>query len=272
MKSHPWLLLGLLLGGLSPLLPAQSPPSPPTTTRFDLPPTDEGLPGAGPIRRYDWFQNLWREHRSAWAESVAEDRHAVVFLGDSITDGWEDLATAFPGMKVANRGISGDTSRGVLIRLEEDVLALDPRAVVLLIGTNDIEEQAELETIAANVDKIIEACAAHNPQMPVILCEVFPSSAEKRRPAAKIKRLNELYREAVQDNPQVTLLETWALFADGQGDARPEEFPDLLHPNAAGYAKWAAALRPVLATLGLLPGSSAGPAPGPDGSRANAVD
>src|SRR4029453_12425114 len=53
-------------------------------------------------------------------------------------------------------------------------------------------------------------------------------------------------------DPQVTLLETWPLFADTKGDARPDEFPDLLHPNQAGYKKWAAALRPIFATLGML--------------------
>jgi hypothetical protein len=56
----------------------------------------------------------------------------------------------------------------------------------------------------------------------------------------------------VKGDGQVTFVETWPLFADAQGDAKAGEFPDLLHPNAAGYAKWAAALRPILATLGFL--------------------
>ena len=154
-------------------------------------------------------------------------------------------------MKIANRGISGDTSRGVLIRLSADVLALDPEAVVLLIGTNDLEDKAAPETIAANLKLLLDAFARHNPKMPVILCQVFPSSASKSRPAAAIKKLNQLYAKVVLGNAQVTFIETWLLFADAQGDAIPSEFPDLLHPNLAGYAKWAAALRPVLATLGL---------------------
>jgi hypothetical protein len=87
--------------------------------------------------------------------------------------------------------------------------------------------------------------------MPIVLCQVFPSSASKERPAEKIKAVNALYLAAVKGDPQVTYLETWLLFADPKGDAIPDEFPDLLHPNEAGYAKWAAALRPVLATLGL---------------------
>src|SRR6266704_1645457 len=238
------------------LVLAFSPASPraqdkPASARLQLPDTDEGLPGQGPIRRYDWFRKLWIERRNRWAGRVEQDRHAVVLLGDSITQGWgEDFSFWFPGMKIANRGISGDTSRGVLIRLKEDVLALDPQSVVLLIGTNDLEEKADLETIAANLKLLLAELARG--KMPIVLCQVFPSSASKSRPADKIKKLNQLYADAVKGNVQVTLLETWPLFADPQGDAIPAEFPDLLHPNHAGYAQWAAALRPIFATLGFM--------------------
>jgi lysophospholipase L1-like esterase len=218
-----------------------------------LPDTDDGLPGGGPIRRYDWFRKLWAEKRVAWSQRTEQDRGAVVFLGDSITQMWgDDLGNSFPGMKIANRGISGDTTRGVLIRLKEDVLDLQPRAVVLLIGTNDLDEQADPETIAANLKLILAALKSQNATMPIILCQVFPSSESKNRPAAKIKKLNQLYAALVKGDAQITFIETWPLFANAQGDAMPEEFPDLLHPNEAGYAKWAAALRPVLATLGFL--------------------
>jgi hypothetical protein len=136
--------------------------------------------------------------------------------------------------------------------LEEDVLALHPRGVVLLIGTNDLEENADPETIAGNLKLILAELKRHNPSMPVVLCQTFPSSATKKRPAEKIKKLNQLYANAVKGDAQVTLVETWLLFADSQGDAKPEEFPDLLHPNKTGYAKWAAALRPIFATLGFV--------------------
>jgi lysophospholipase L1-like esterase len=221
--------------------------------RFSIPPTDDGLPGAGPIRRYEWFQSLWRERRSAWARRVGQDRNAVVFLGDSITQGWGGgLGAAFPGLKVANRGISGDTTRGVLVRLEEDVLTLDPAAVVLLVGTNDLEEGATPEVVAGNLRLILAALERHDPRMPIVLNQVFPSSAAKKRPASQIQAVNALYQAAVKNDPRVTYLETWPLFADPGGDANAEEFPDLLHPNEAGYARWAAALRPVFATLGFL--------------------
>ncbi|MBM3823022.1 MAG: DUF1080 domain-containing protein [Verrucomicrobia bacterium] len=239
------LILGVgRLGGSSHAQEASS-------SKFQLPASDEGLAGQGPIRRYDWFKRLWVERRARWAERVERDAGAVVFLGDSITQGWgDDFSGWWPGLKAANRGISGDTSRGVLLRLREDVLALKPRGVVLLIGTNDLEEKAEPETIAGNLPLILDEIGRQDPKLPVVLCQVFPSSAAKSRPSDKIKKLNRLYAEAVRARESVTLVETWTLYADDQGDAPASEFPDLLHLNQAGYAKWASALRPVFATLG----------------------
>jgi lysophospholipase L1-like esterase len=222
-------------------------------SRFAIPPTDEGLPGSGPIRRYDWFKKLWESKRSAWAKRVQEDQGALVFLGDSITQGWGDnMGGSFEKAKVANRGISGDTTRGVLIRLQEDVLSLNPAGVVLLIGTNDLEEGADPETIASNLKLILAALKKHDASMPIVLCQVFPSSESKKRPADRIKKINQLYQAAVKGDDQITLVETYPLFANAHGDAKVEEFPDLLHPNEAGYKKWAAAIRPVLATLGFV--------------------
>jgi lysophospholipase L1-like esterase len=246
-----WLIAFLPLSAL--IAPGAEPNSTAARGSLEIPATDDGLPGEGPIRRYDWFRNLWKERRTNWANRVQPDHHAVVMLGDSITQGWgEDFSAWFPGMKIANRGISGDTSRGVLIRLQGDVLDLEPEAVVLLIGTNDLEEKAEPETIAGNLKLILAELTRHNAKTPIILCQVLPSSASKKRPSDKIKRLNQLYAETVKGNAQVILLETWPLFANKEGDAIAAEFPDLLHPNMAGYAKWAAALRTIFATLGFL--------------------
>ena len=248
-----WLIVTLAFALVSVPRAQEKATSAANASQLEIPATDQGLPGQGPIRHADWFRNLWKQRRTGWAERVEKDRNAVVLLGDSITQGWgEDFSFWFPGVKIANRGISGDTSRGVLIRLKEDVLALEPKAVVLLIGTNDLEEKADPEIIASNLKLILAEFARHDPGMPVVLCQVFPSSASKSRPADKIRRLNQLYADRVRGDSQVTLIETWPLFADDHGDAIPSEFPDLLHPNQAGYAKWAAALRPILATLGFL--------------------
>jgi len=261
------LILTLAATSLTGLFAAQTQaPGAPVADLLAIPASDEGLPGDGPIRRYDWFRRLWLEKRTAWAAPAvqARDRQAVVFLGDSITQGWgDDLKGAFPGLKVANRGISGDTTRGVLIRLDGDVLALEPAAVVLLIGTNDLEEGATPEVIAANLKRILAALWRQNPKLPVLLNPVFPSAASQKRPADQIRKLNALYAAAVKGDARVLMPDTWTLFAGPEGDARKSEFPDLLHPNDQGYALWAAALRPVLATLGFVEAEPDGFVPEP---------
>ncbi len=253
-------ILPLLAGALCILaltirLPADEPAAPAAAaeSHLQVPATDDGLPGAGPVRRSDWFRKVWLDRRTLWASQVQQDQEALVFVGDSITQGWADVGSSFPGIKTANRGISGDTTRGVLIRLQDDVIALNPRGVVLLIGTNDLEEKTEPDVVAGNMKLIVAALRQHNPEMPVILCEVFPSSLSKSRPTDTIRKLNSLYIEAVADQPQVTVLDTWSLFANPHGDAKEDEMPDLLHPDIVGYAKWAAALRPILETVGLAP-------------------
>ena len=126
------LLLALLAGSTAP---AQEP----APDRWTLPADESGLPGEGPLRRYPGYVKGWHDLRSAWAAETAARQHSVVFLGDSITQGWGPrLAEAFPEMKTTNRGISGDTTRGMLLRLADDVLALDPAGVVMLMGTNDL--------------------------------------------------------------------------------------------------------------------------------------
>ncbi len=221
--------------------------------QFKIPATNDGLPGVGPIRRYGWFERLWENRRSAWANQVEQDQGAVVFFGDSITQGWnDDFQGYFPDLKKANRGISGDTTRGMLLRLQDDVLSLKPRCIVMLMGTNDLEEEATPEQVVENFKLIVAGIQSAQPDMPIVVCEVFPSSETKSRPATSIKRVNELYRQAVAGNANVTVIDTWTLFANEKGDARIEEFPDLLHPNEIGYRKWANAIRPIFATLGLI--------------------
>jgi len=237
---------------LAPVAIAQPP-----ADSFELPAVEDGLPGEGKLRRYDGYVQAWRERRRAWSQRVAADKGGVVFLGDSITAGWGDgFRDRFPGMKPVNRGIGGDTTRGMLIRLADDVLALDPAAIVLLAGTNDVEVGIDPDAIVRNVRKIVAAVkerdARRGTTTPIILCRVLPSSERTKRPADTIRRLNGLIDAAVRGDPQITVLDTWTLFADPAGDARPEFFPDLLHLNPAGYDRWAAALVPLFATLGFM--------------------
>ena len=217
------------------------------------PPTDDQAPGAGPLRRNDRQVKTWMTRRIHFQERGDQDVGAVVFYGDSITQGWGDnFRNLFPDMHLANRGIIGDTSRGLLIRLQKDVLDIKPQAVVILIGTNDLADGIEPETIAGNVKLLISDLKKYSDSMPIILCQVFPSHDSKNRPDEKIKKLNELYFNVVKGDPQVTFLDTWTFFAQPDGDCIPAYFPDLLHLNEEGYAKWASALKPIFETLGFI--------------------
>jgi len=218
---------------------------------LSIPRSNEEMLGEGPVRRYDWFVNLWDQKRKQWAQQTEADQGAIVFFGDSITQGWgDDFQSKFPGLKLANRGISGDTTRGMLHRLDGDVLALKPKGIVMLMGTNDLEEKAEPRMVRNNVELIIQRINESDRKIPIVLCLVFPASEKMARPAAKIKAINDLLTEVGSKYDNVILLDTWTIFADERGNAKIEEFPDLLHPNEAGYAKWQAALLPVFKKLG----------------------
>ena len=96
-------------------------------------------PASAPFARKSGSSKLGTTAARIFRELAPKQHGAIVFFGDSITQGWgDDFRGKFPKLNVANRGISGDITRGLLARLDEDVLALSPRAIVLLIGTNDI--------------------------------------------------------------------------------------------------------------------------------------
>ncbi|MDB6031442.1 MAG: Lipolytic protein family [Verrucomicrobiales bacterium] len=206
------------------------------------------FPGAGPLQTADWFQERWKHQRLNWWLNQQKDKGAVVFLGDSITEGWNTLAKDFPGIKVANRGIGGDTTRGVRLRMKEDVEDLNPAAVVLLIGTNDLGLGGKPETVAENIKAILASLREHDPRMPVIVCKVMPRQEEF---SSRIQRLNELVDAAIKGDPEFIRCDTWSIFANQKGAASASEFPDLLHPNIRGNAKWKAALEPIFAQLNL---------------------
>lgn len=246
------LVLLLLAAGGNVAVFAQSPTNAMAAVDVSQYPKDpSSLPGKGPAATWSGLPKLWAQRHAEWARTAAGDQGAVVFLGDSITQGWHSLANAFPGIKVANRGIGGDTTRGVLYRLKADVLDLDPKAIVLLIGTNDIGNGAKPEEVADNIEAILQEIKQFNPHLPVIVCEVMPRSDRGQHPADRIEKLNGLITAAIKNDPQFTLCDTWSIYADQDGNPPKDEFPDLLHPNAQGYEKWEAALKPIFVKLNL---------------------
>lgn len=205
------------------------------------------LPGKVPPGVWKGLSNVWHENHLKWSATASNDVGAVVFLGDSITQGWNTLAKDFPKMKVANRGIGGDITSGVLYRLAADVLSLNPEAIVLLIGTNDVGDGAKGEDVAANTKLILEAIKNYNPNMKVIVCKIMPRADGSPARDVEIQKANALVEQYVKTQPNFSICDTWSAFTDGQNNQVAADFrPDRLHLNAAGYAVWKNTLDPVL--------------------------
>lgn len=188
----------------------------------------------------DWNQ-LGRYHAdNQKLRALPPEPGRVVFLGDSITDGWK-LAQSFPGKPYVNRGISGQTTAQMLVRMFPDVINLKPAALILLAGTNDVARNngpQTLEMIAQNIQAITELAQAHG--IKVILCAVMPVSdytprkQTERRPPADILKLNKWLEEYAAKAGAV-YADYHAATADEKGFLKAEISQDGLHPNVKGY-------------------------------------
>lgn len=166
----------------------------------------------------------------------------VVFLGDSITDGWR-LEEYFPGYDFVNRGISGQVTGQMLGRFQKDVIALRPSALVILAGTNDIGRSVPSEVIESNFASMFDLADKH--RIKVIVCTVMPVSdyakdrgvrfiQTQRRSPARITALNVwLKQEAARR--KYKLVDYHAAMVDESGHLKREYSDDGLHPNATGY-------------------------------------
>ena len=164
----------------------------------------------------------------------------VVFMGDSITDGLK-LLQYFPGNPYVNRGISGQTTSQMLVRMYPDVIALQPAAMVVLAGTNDIARNTgpqTLEQITDNFQAMTELAQLHG--IKVILCSVLPVSDYTQRPQtatrppADILKLNAWLKDYA-DRKGATYVDYFSAAADEKGFLKDGTSGDGLHPNAKGY-------------------------------------
>jgi acyl-CoA thioesterase I len=207
----------------------------------------------------DWNQ-LGRYH-TANEELKAKPLEAsrVVFLGDSITDMWK-LEESFPGKPYVNRGIGGQTTAQMLVRIYPDVIDLKPAAVIILAGTNDIAQNTGPETITMvqeNLMAITELAEKHGIQ--VILCSLTPISdyapmpvgwgsppqtadgprrklvQSSGRPPSQIVQLNEWIKRYAASVGAI-YADYYSAVVDGSGMLKEGYSDDGLHPNAKGYA------------------------------------
>ena len=206
----------------------------------------------------DWNQ-LGRYHAAnIELKKQPADPQRVVFMGDSITDGWR-LAEYFPGKPYVNRGISGQTTPQMLVRMYPDVIDLTPKVFVILAGTNDIARNTgpqTLEMIEQNVMAMTELAQAHN--IKVVLCAVMPISdypalnpqpatgrggapapvrrkQTEIRPPADILTLNAWLKDYAAKVHAVSA-DYFAATVDEKGWLKEAISSDGLHPNAQGYA------------------------------------
>ncbi len=173
----------------------------------------------------------------------------VVFMGDSITDAWQQprYGGFFPGKPYVDRGISGQTTPQMLLRFRPDVIDLDPKAVVILAGTNDIAGNTgpmTNEEIQGNLASMSELAHAH--KIRVVLASVTPVSGyhvassaavpqTTSRPMARVLALNEWMKRYAAAHGDV-YLDYFSAMTDRTGLLQAELSEDDLHPNAKGYA------------------------------------
>ena len=195
----------------------------------------------------DWAYLAKYRDADAALPPAAPGETRVVFMGDSITEGWGMKATAttpdrgefFPGRPYVNRGISGQTTPQMLVRFRQDVIDLKPRVVVVLAGTNDIAEntgKTTLKEIANNIASMSELARANG--IAVVLCSVLPASDfpwhPGLEPAPKVKALNAWIKEYAAKSGLV-YVDYYSRMVNSEGGLKAELSPDGVHPNRAGY-------------------------------------
>lgn len=188
----------------------------------------------------DWA-NLRRFRDSdAVVPAPAPGENRVVFMGNSITEGWNRYwAAEFAGKPYINRGISGQTTPQMLVRFRQDVVHLRPKVVVILAGTNDIAGNtgpSTLEMIEDNLADMTELANANG--IRVVLCSVLPVYDYPWRrglePAPKIVALNTWMRRYADSTGNV-YVDYHSAMKDDRNGMRAELASDGVHPNEAGY-------------------------------------
>lgn len=193
---------------------------------------------------------------------VAKGEGDVIFLGDSITHGWEGQKKiwdeAFGAYKPVNLGIGGDQTGHVLWRITEgkEIEPLKPKLAVIMIGTNNTGRDSA-EQIAGGIKAIIDELQKQKPDMKILLLGVFPRAGgikkedtvappEKLNP--KIKAINDIIAK-YDDGKKVFYKDIGPKFLNGEGGLEKKIMPDLLHLSAAGYQIWADAIKDDVAKL-----------------------
>jgi lysophospholipase L1-like esterase len=190
----------------------------------------------------DW-QNLnrYKEENSKVPLLNSKDHSRVVFMGNSITEGWlNKRPNFFSTNKYINRGISGQTTPQMLLRFRQDVIALKPSVVVILAGINDIAQNTGPYLPEVTSGNIFSMCElARQNGIKVIICSVLPASDFPWRrglePAQKVIQLNKLLKEYAEKNKHL-YVDYFSAMVNEKFGLKEDLGTDGVHPNEAGYA------------------------------------
>ncbi|MBL8890380.1 MAG: sulfatase-like hydrolase/transferase [Planctomycetaceae bacterium] len=211
-----------------------------------------------PVTRGD--EAWWKQRDREKTAQGKQQAHELVFIGDSITQGWEGAGKAmwdkyFAHAPALNLGFSGDRTEHVLWRLKRGQMGISkPRAAVIMIGTNNTGHRMQApEETAAGVREIITNVRQHSPDTKIVLLGVFPRGETPFDPM----RLNNVainqYLSTFADDETVFYRDLSGIFLQEDGTLSRDIMPDLLHLNEAGYQRWAEALVPILQELEVYP-------------------
>lgn len=189
----------------------------------------------------DWANLARFAEENARLGAPGRDESRIVFIGDSITQGWSEAMPAFfEGRPYIERGIGGQTTPQMLLRFRADVVALEPAAVVILAGTNDIAGNtgpASNEMIEANIASMAEIAAAND--IRVILASILPAEsyswAPDVEPAFRIIAINRWIRDYAEANSHVWL-DFYSAMVNDRGGLEERYTTDGVHVTAEGYA------------------------------------
>lgn len=238
-------LVSALFSIASPLF-AQDGPMP-----YPSPKDEAAWPGSGPIRVGAWMND---NRESFWALREKQ-KGSVVLVGDSLIGGWKNPGALLPGIKVANRGVGGDTSRGTLFRFQEDVLDLNPRAIVFCVGSNDLSAHGDPADAVANISLMVDMARKTNPKMPIVICTIPPRNVPSAptKPGAH-EDLNARLMQFGTGKENLVVIDLFSALATPEGAPDPLYIgKDGIHILAAGFQKFATLLRPAFDSLGIVP-------------------
>lgn len=209
----------------------------------------------------------WLKRHEGFVEIAKRGDSDVLFLGDSITDGWRNPDPSrgikpiwdqhFAPLKAANFGISGDRTQHLLWRLQNGELdGIRPKAIVLMIGTNNTGFEPDRVTprntpaeAAEGVRAIVKYLRTKLPSAKILLLAVFPRGETADTPGRKqVAEINQAIA-GLHDGRSVIYLDIGAKFLGADGRMSKEIMPDFLHPSAKGYEIWANAIKAPLAKL-----------------------